>query len=362
MSKKAVEQDDAEEDLPNVQPPEGIVAFNELRSCADLMRLYQDGSLEIKPDFQRDLVWVNTEQGRFIDSLTKQLPIPSMCFSLDGATETRQVIDGLQRMSSIVKFLDPIEAWRLPKLKDIDPLLGGYTNHEIRDGTNEQKVLYRRVQNLSIPLTVIRCNSKIKEHSEYLFTIFSRLNSGGQKLNKQEIRNCVFSGPLNDLLKELDGSDSWMQVKGHLPGKGKRFRSRETILRFFALTELVSTQRLAKFKGSLPSHLNDFMRANRFLKAHDLDGLRKKFLKVSEQCKRINFTADVPVTYALIEAALVGIHANLNSVKAMNDIVLTRQFEKLSYDHALSGSDAKTDTSSVTKVRDRVQAAIKVFK
>ncbi len=362
MSKKIVDKDDAEDDLPNVQPPDGIVAFNELRSCADLMRLYQDGSLEIKPKFQRDLVWVNTEQGRFIDSLTKQLPIPSMCFSLDAATETRQVIDGLQRMSSIVKFLDPVNEWRLPRLKDIDPLLGGYTNHQIREGTKEQQVLYRRVQNLSIPLTVIRCDSKKKEHSEYLFTIFSRLNSGGQKLNKQEIRNCVFSGPLNDLLRELDASDDWKEIKKQLPGQGKRFRSVETILRFFALTDLVSTKQLSKFKGSLPSHLNEFMRLNRFLQAQELEKFRAKFLKVAEQCNRIIFSDEVAITYALTEAAMVGVHVNLNGVKTMNQVVLTRQFKKLSEDYALSSSDAKSDTSSATKVKDRVLAAIKAFK
>ncbi len=362
MSKKIVEQDDAEDDLPNVQPPDGIIAFNDLRSCADLMRLYQDGSLEIQPKFQREVVWLKTEQGRFIDSLTKQLPIPSMCFSLDAATETRQVIDGLQRMSSIVRFLDPTVEWRLPRLKDVDPLLGGYTNHEIRDGTKEQQVLYRRVQNLSVPLTVIRCDSKKKEHSEYLFTIFSRLNSGGQKLNKQEIRNCVFSGPLNDLLRELDGSDDWKLIKKQLPANGKRFRSVETLLRFFALADLVSTQQLSKFKGSLPNHLNDFMRVNRFLKAQELDKFRSKFLKVTEQVNRVILNDEVAITYALIEAAMVGIHVNLSGVKAMNQVILIRQFAKLRDDYALSSSDAKTDTSSATKVKDRVSAAIKAFK
>ena len=38
---------------------------------------------------------------------------------------------------------------------------------------------------------------------KYLFQIFYRLNSGGNKLYNQEIRNCIFQGSLNSLLKEL---------------------------------------------------------------------------------------------------------------------------------------------------------------
>ena len=64
-------------------PPTDIVAYNELRSCADLHRMYEQGILEIQPDFQRDIVWKGPDQTRFIDSLIKQLPIPSMCFALD---------------------------------------------------------------------------------------------------------------------------------------------------------------------------------------------------------------------------------------------------------------------------------------
>ena len=34
-------------------PPSDIVAYNELRSCADLFRMHQQKILEIQPEFQR---------------------------------------------------------------------------------------------------------------------------------------------------------------------------------------------------------------------------------------------------------------------------------------------------------------------
>lgn len=85
------------DDYQEVPPPE-IVAYNELRSCADLFRMHVQGILEIQPDFQRDIVWRSPDQTRFVDSLIKQLPIPSMCFALDHHAQKWIVIDGLQRM------------------------------------------------------------------------------------------------------------------------------------------------------------------------------------------------------------------------------------------------------------------------
>jgi len=64
-------------------PPDDIVAYNELRSCADIFRLYTQKVLDIQPEFQRDIAWQPAAQTKFIDSLVKQLPIPSLCFAYD---------------------------------------------------------------------------------------------------------------------------------------------------------------------------------------------------------------------------------------------------------------------------------------
>ena len=119
--------------LPDTQPPKDVVAYNELRSCADLYRLHKEGILDIKPDFQRDVVWKLPDQTVFIDSLIKQLPIPSMCFSMDFNTQKWQVVDGLQRMNTIVSFLDDKE-WRLSRRNDINSKISGRTNLDIKNG------------------------------------------------------------------------------------------------------------------------------------------------------------------------------------------------------------------------------------
>src|SRR5688500_9995803 len=115
-----LEADTFNEDDSAELPPLDIVAYNELRSCADLFRMHQQRILQVQPEFQRDVVWKGPDQTRFIDSLIKQLPIPSMCFALDHKAQRWIVIDGLQRISTIVKFLEG-GSWRLAALDDVDP-------------------------------------------------------------------------------------------------------------------------------------------------------------------------------------------------------------------------------------------------
>jgi uncharacterized protein with ParB-like and HNH nuclease domain len=179
--------------------------------------------MEIQPDFQREVVWKQDERARFIDSLVKQLPIPSMCFSLDPRNQRWKVIDGLQRMTSIVNFLGPKE-WVLPPLDDIHPLLRGNTNVSLREGDETSNNLYSAVENVTVPVTVIRCDYSKDGHMRYLFTIFHRLNSGGVRLNNQEIRNCIYSGIFNEMLKKFDAENSdWQAIKNRIWGSVNRF-------------------------------------------------------------------------------------------------------------------------------------------
>ncbi len=73
-------------------PPAEIIAYNELRSCADLFRMAKNKQLVIEPDFQRNYIWSKPDKTRFVDSLIKQLPIPSICISLDFKSQKRLVI------------------------------------------------------------------------------------------------------------------------------------------------------------------------------------------------------------------------------------------------------------------------------
>jgi len=349
-----------EEDRDQPIPPDNVVAYNELRSCADLHRMHASGKLEIQPDFQRDVVWKAEEQARFIDSLVKQLPIPSMCFSLDSNSKSWKVIDGLQRMHTITSFLGTAE-WRIHPVDDIHPALRGKKNVELRTGTEEQKKLYASVEDISIPITVIRCDYSNSSHMRYLFTIFNRLNSGGVRLNNQEIRNCIYSGKFNDLLKDVDRHfKPWHSVCKRIWGKMDRFRSTEILLRMLAFSD-----RYEKYDGNLAGFLNDYM-----LSATRSDDAKLALVRSDlERATSLSALVLDALSYGkhsltFVEGILVGVMSNLPNApdptaSAAKDWAKERAlaFAKLpAFD-----SGARYALSNAATVRERLKQAREAF-
>lgn len=265
------EEEQLETDDYDETPPNDIVAFNELRSCADLLRMYKAKQLEIKPEFQRDVVWPKTAQSRFIDSLVKQLPIPSMCISLDYNTGGRLMIDGLQRIWSVICFLSD-ENFKLSRLEDIDTRISGRSARAIRERHAD---IYERVENLTIPVTVLRCDYSKRSHMEYLFTIFHRLNTGGNKLSNQEIRNCIYQGRLNDAIKELTQDPNFRACFGLEQDKSYRFQYEEFVLRVLAMSDIYE-----KYNGKLAHFLNDYMEENKDMTQEEVEGAKLQFQRV----------------------------------------------------------------------------------
>jgi hypothetical protein len=351
LEKKQSEEDDSSE-----VPPSEIIAYNELRSCADIFRMYENEQLIIKPDFQRDVVWQNPAKTRFIDSLIKQLPIPSICISLDNQTQQRLVIDGLQRISTIINFLDLKKEFKLSVLDDIDGKISGKTNQQIKE---KQNSLFERVENLTIPVTVLRCDYSKKSHMNYLFTIFHRLNTGGNKLNNQEIRNCIFHGSFNDLLKLLVKDSNFMKIYNINQYRTYRFLFEEKILRFLAFSKLFE-----EYKGKLANFLNDFMESYKEISVRDLDLIKDEFTKIH---RLISEQISLPKNFnnfskAIHEALYVGIQRNYESCASRSKSNLDSAFNNLIKDQFFQTDNLKEGLSQREKVIDRLTRSIEIFK
>ncbi len=350
------EQTHYEDDFAEV-PPQDIVAYNELRSCADLFRMHEQGILNMQPEFQRDIVWKGSDQTRFIDSLIKQLPIPSVCFAMDHKQQKWIVIDGLQRISTIIKFLQGGD-WKLSKLDDIEPEIAGKPVAGIKTATDELHQYYTRVENLSIPVTVLRCDFQKKTHMAYLFTIFHRLNTGGMKLNNQEIRNCIYGGAFNDLLKELDRDVSWRRINKMRPGQTYRFTKQELMLRFFAFTE-----RRNQYDGHLARFLNNYMHTNQSASDSWIEEKRALFLStvkiVADKIFDIGAYPKLSITF--LEALLVGVGCNLPHIIGASTPKLKQGYKKLGAHPEFSEAALREGLSKKQRVIERLDTAVKVF-
>lgn len=337
---------------PSVIPPPDIVAFNEQRSCADIYRMYQKGQIEINPDFQRGEVWRNSAQTLFIDSLMKQLPIPSMCISLDISSQKRMVIDGLQRITSIIKFLDTNNDWKLSKSDDADSRISNKKVSEIRE---ENPGLIEILENVTIPITILRCDYSNREHMKYLFQIFYRLNSGGNKLYNQEIRNCIFQGSFNALLKELARTEQWFDFATTTLEKVEkaRFNNEERILRFFAFYHSYKN-----YKGKLASFLNSYMDENKNANTFMIESFMELFTQTLSIANKLKNRFD---SKNVSEAIMIGIASNREYLQDKEGTILDAMCDVLLNLPAFSSEEMKEGLGSEEKVKGRIESAIKAF-
>ena len=341
----------------NEQPPPDVFAFSESRSCADLFRMYKQGSLDIQPEFQRDIVWNNSDQTRFIDSLIKQLPIPSLCFSYDPQQQKWLVIDGLQRISTIIRFLKG-DDWNLAKIDDVESNIAGISAAAIKNDEN-LKQFYQRVENSTIPITVLRCNYKDKKHLSYLFTIFHRLNSTGLKLNNQEIRNCIYSGSFNRMLQELDLYENWRKVNKMKTNNSYRMQKQELILRFFAFY-----YKLDDYTGNLASFLSDFMADNRFPSKEKIKSDMKLFKETINILYNTHFINDskIKISITVQDAICYAIAKNIDKIKKQDHGVIKKNIQNILASDEFTEKALAEGLAKKQKLKDRMKKASQLMR
>ena len=338
-----------------VMPPSDIVTFNEMRSCSDLARLSEKGVLEIRPDFQRGVVWSRRDRSLFIDSLMKQLPIPSICISLDASTGRRQVIDGLQRLSAIISFINyTSDDWVLVDTKEIDPRIAGKRVSEIY---KTEPRLAQIVEDTILPINVVRCDSTKKSHREYLFQIFSRLNSGGKRLRYQEIRNCVYQGQFNTFLKAYVRTQVWKDFADVDDAKieADRFSHEERVLRFFAFMNCWE-----KYSSGLAGFLNEYMDENKDISELRLQEMKEMLDKAISHVMSIEGKKATRKNWNLIEDVLIGIGKNIHHIETLTADAITSRYQWL-VEQPAYGVEMKEGVLGATKVKTRIKLAIKAF-
>ncbi len=194
-----------------------------------LYRKWKKGKLVLQPEFQRLFVWDSTKASRLIESALLEIPLPIVYITED-KDEKEYIIDGQQRLTSLFSFIDgkfpPTSEY--PNGKDFK--LYGLKIYNDLNGKSF-KELGEKLQD-KINTFRIRTITFKKESDPLLrYSIFERLNTGAVALNDQELRNCVYRGKYNSLLKELAQDADFRYLLG-LKCEEKRMRDVEFVLRF----------------------------------------------------------------------------------------------------------------------------------
>lgn len=228
------------------------ISFNEL---ADM---YNEGELIISPDYQRTFRWDILKQSRFIETLLLEMPIPPI-YAIEIDDGIYELIDGLQRISSYLSFrgmLKEISKDETDESINIQDDLGDdeYEDEEIIVAKNDFRLdgcdiitelngkayddlpasLRIKAKRAFVTLKVLRkgINPQMKYH------MFKRLNTGGEKLSYQEIRNCSirlidarFIDFINQIAKNRDFQET---IKNVSRNQIQKKFAEELVLRFFA--------------------------------------------------------------------------------------------------------------------------------
>jgi len=243
------------------------------------------GKVEVKADFQRKYVWENKPliKSRLLESVILNIPIPAIYTAEDEKTGKEIVIDGQQRLLTFHGFIN-----NKFKLKGLSVLkeLNGYFYKDLSNEKDETiKNLKDKLGDLQdlIGDRSIRVIKILKEsHPDIKFEIFERLNRGSVKLNDQELRNCIYRGNFNDLMKELVKNKDFQRLQG-LKNSHSRMLDVERVLRFFAFCDRSERN----YKAPLKKFLNDYMKSKQDIEENEIETKKELFKKSVELCQTV---------------------------------------------------------------------------
>lgn len=221
--------DEAENDTVGAPAKHSITAYGADLSVESLCRMQESGEI-IVPSFQRSFVWTLRQSSRFIESLLLDWPVPGIFLASDAESDKLLVIDGQQRLKSLLFFRQGV--FDHPNNREAVPFALTGVNPEF-DGATYSDLCTRDKENLDSYLfhaTVIG-NSYPEKDDTSIYHIFERLNTGGVPLQPQEVRAALYHGKLMDAIREINQHPSWRKIYGDIDVHQK---DQELILRFLA--------------------------------------------------------------------------------------------------------------------------------
>lgn len=336
-------------------------------SFNELMDMYEDGELIIDPEYQRMFRWNEVKQSQFIESLILELPVPPI-FVIETKDNEYELIDGLQRISSYLHFRG-----KLPQVSNEEKDDNRYLilqNCDILKELDGKKYddLPKAIQ-IRLKRNFIRVEVLRKENNNQLrYYMFKRLNSGGEKLSDQEIRNCtirIMDNKFNECIIKCSLNESFRNVISKLDDEKKKTKGdQELVLRFFALKN-----NMINYKHPFAEYLTKYMEevaegSLSFECISEQDIFNRTFYVLDNLLGKDSFSSVLPsgnfkedlVLYHF-DALTLGIQKHLDIIEEVinkKDTKKIQQINKLLKDIKESTELAKYKTGSKLNIEGRM--------
>jgi hypothetical protein len=305
------------------------------KSVSDLVSMIRSRDISLDPDYQRNYIWDNKKASLLVESILLSVPIP-VIYVAEEIDSRWTVIDGLQRLNALRRFCDnEFRLTGLPVLTELNGLL--YT----RLNPKASRILRNGILRIIVVLQ--------ESDPEIKYDIFLRLNRGSIKLNEQELRNCLYRGKFNNLLKELRTYPDFLNCL-RMSAPSKRFNDAELALRYLALSENYDrdTGKVRGYRNKMKTFLNKYMASKSEVSDEELAAVSRKFKNTVDKVFQIFGNnafvrvdplagADFRVNRALMDVVMLG-------AERLSDRQAGAFKEQIaSLQHTLSSGDKKFD-------------------
>ena len=200
----------------NVYPLDDVMVRSETRTVAEVVKRIKRGRFFLAPDFQRDFVWEPSKQSKLMESCLMRIPLPVL-YVAEGLDGKILVVDGLQRLTTFVRFLG-----------DKLALIGLGRDHPLNGKRFSDLPIHlqERVEDTQLTLYILDKDAPKRARLD----IFERVNSGAV-LTRQQMRNAIYNGRGTRWLSGMAKKKIFLASTGRSLND-KTMRDREAINRF----------------------------------------------------------------------------------------------------------------------------------
>jgi hypothetical protein len=246
---------------------------NRVIALSSLVDRLKYDEIDLNPEFQRNAdLWDKRKMSRLIESILLKLPLPIFYFDVSNPDKWI-VVDGLQRLSSIKKFI--VDDEKRLKLHNLEFL------HELEGKSYDD--LERGLKRILDETQINTYQIEAQTPKKVRYSIFHRINTGGLVLNAQEIRQALNQGGKGvQFLKDIAEDEVFKSIVNL---RSNRMSDRELVLRFVAF-------KLPTYQGFTFNNMGEFLddSMDKLDKINDkflLENLKQEFLETLEFSEKV---------------------------------------------------------------------------
>ena len=302
------------------------------------------------PDYQREFVWDDKHQSRFIESLFLGLPVPFMFSAEIKETGRLEIVDGSQRIRTLAAFLnDELTLSHLDKLSQMN----GCKYSDLPVG------LQRSFKNISIRMVVLSNKATEDVRNE----MFDRINTSSVPLLPMETRRGVYKGSFTDFIADLAKEPRFIALCPMAKYMQNRRDEEELILRLFAFRELFPNYKVVESKG-VAKYLDSYLvEKNKSFNKNEKTALKKIFFALIDFIEKAypkqgfaKTKQAIGISKPYFEAIAVGVSLALQENPAINpDFKPELEINKNNRNDFYKLIEGRYRTHTAAKIKKRIE-------